>query len=179
MSANHMDQSDETIKESMQMTNIMPQTSILNQQAWLRAEDIFECYRDLTDLNTIVGIIMGNDTSNDIFVKSHGVRTPDFYWRIIEKKNGEVIAWIMVIVIQSHCDFKFFLGEKKLMFVCLFCSLKPNDNTARKTNLDRYLVKISEIERRTGFTFTGFSWSQKIKLPKVSWSIPKNCKKSR
>ena len=96
VSANHMDDTDTTIKESMHMTNIMPQTSILNQRSWLAAEDIFECYRDITDLNTIVGIIMGTNETNDIFLATHGVRTPDFYWRIIEKKDGDVISWIMV-----------------------------------------------------------------------------------
>lgn len=97
VSANHMDQSNLTIKESMYISNIMPQTSILNQQAWLLAEEIFECYRDLGKVSTIVGIIMGTNTKNDIFVRSHGVRTPDFFWRIIEKQDGDVIAWIMVI----------------------------------------------------------------------------------
>lgn len=96
VSANHMDQSDITIKESMLITNIMPQTATLNEQGYLAVENIFECYRDIIDLNSIVGIIMGDDTSNDGFVISHGVRTPDFYWRIIEKKDGDVIAWIFV-----------------------------------------------------------------------------------
>ena len=96
VAANHMDHTDTTINESMHMTNIMPQTSALNQQAWLAAEDILECYRDITNLNTIVGIIMATNTANDIFVASHGVRTPDYYWRIIEKQDGDVISWIMV-----------------------------------------------------------------------------------
>ena len=97
VAANHMDESTITIKESMHMTNIMPQTSEMNQQAYLAAEEIFECYRDIVNLNTVVGIIMGNDASNDYFVQSHGVRTPDFYWRIIEKEtDGDVIAWIFV-----------------------------------------------------------------------------------
>ena len=97
VAANHMDESTITIKESMHMTNIMPQTSVMNQQAYLAAEEVFECYRDIVNLNTIVGIIMGNDDSNDYFVQSHGVRTPDFYWRIIEKEiDGDVIAWIFV-----------------------------------------------------------------------------------
>lgn len=100
VSANHMDASNVTIKESMYISNIMPQASILNKQAWLAAEDIFECYRDKDNLMTIVGIIMGNNTENDIFVKSHGLKTPDFYWRIIQKQNGEVISWIMVICID-------------------------------------------------------------------------------
>lgn len=112
VAANHMDQSDTAIKESMHMTNIMPQTSVLNQQAWLAAEDIFECYRDIINLNTIVGIIMGTNKTNDIFVGSHGVRTPDFYWRIIEKQDGDVISWIMVRINLK----KFFLFLVKFIF---------------------------------------------------------------
>lgn len=96
VSANHMDQSDISIKESMHMTNIMPQTATLNQQAYLAVEDIFECQRDVTNLNSIVGIIMGTNTTNDIFLTTHGVRTPDHYWRIIEKEDGDVISWIFV-----------------------------------------------------------------------------------
>jgi endonuclease G len=96
VAANHMDYYDTTIVESMYMTNIMPQTSSLNKHAWLHAEEIFECYRDLENLMTIVGIIMGNTGGGDLFMKSHGVRTPAFYWRIIQKESGDVIAWIMV-----------------------------------------------------------------------------------
>jgi endonuclease G len=98
VAANHLDHNDLTIKESMYMTNIMPQTVILNRQAYLVAEEIFECWRDIVNLNTIVGIIMGDNVANDYFVNSHGVRTPDYYWRIIEKEiDGDVIAWIFVI----------------------------------------------------------------------------------
>lgn len=97
VAANHLDLNEVTIKESMYITNIMPQTSELNRGAYLAAEEIFECWRDVVDLNTLVGIIMGNDESNDHFVGSHGVRTPDYYWRIIEKESdGDVIAWIFV-----------------------------------------------------------------------------------
>lgn len=97
VAANHMDLDEVTIKESMYITNIMPQTSELNRGAYLAAEEIFECWRDVVDLNTLVGIIMGNDESNDHFFDSHGVRTPDYYWRIIEKEtDGDVIAWIFV-----------------------------------------------------------------------------------
>lgn len=96
VAANHMDQTVTTIKESMYMTNIMPQSGNFNRGSYLAAEDIFECYRDETNLNTIVGIIMGTNKTNDYFVESHGVRTPDYFWRIIEKQNGDVIAWIFV-----------------------------------------------------------------------------------
>lgn len=97
VAANHMDYNRTTMKDSMYMTNVMPQTKELNRGAYLAAEEIFECYRDEVNLNTIVGIIMGNNNSNDYFVDSHGLRTPDFYWRIIEKEQDrDVIAWIFV-----------------------------------------------------------------------------------
>lgn len=96
VAANHMDMDSTTIAESMYMTNIMPQTTVLNRQAWLHAEEIFDCYSDIINLKTIVGIIMGN--SNDLFLKSHGVRTPEFFWRVIVKDDGDVIAWIMVSI---------------------------------------------------------------------------------
>lgn len=97
VAANHMDENTTTIKESMHLTNIMPQTAILNRGAYLAAEEVFECWRDIVNLNTIVGIIMGDNDKNDHFVDSHGVKTPDYYWRIIEKeKDRDVIAWIFV-----------------------------------------------------------------------------------
>lgn len=97
VAANHLDHNETIIKESMYMTNIMPQTLVLNRGAYLAAEEVFECYRDIVNIRSILGIIMGDNTANDYFVKSHGVRTPDFYWRIIEKEmDRDVIAWIFV-----------------------------------------------------------------------------------
>lgn len=85
------------------MTNIMPQAAIMNQQAYLAAEEIYDCWRNIVNLKSIVGIIMGNNATNDYFVLSHGVKTPDFYWRILKKefdvdKDGDtIIAWRFVI----------------------------------------------------------------------------------
>jgi len=147
---NHMDGSDVTSRESNHMTNIMPQTSIMNQQSFLAAEEIFECWRDIVNLRSAVGIIMGTNATNDHFVNSHGVRTPDWFWRFIQKETGEVIAWIF-----------------------------PNDNTARKDKLNSYLTSISEIELRSGMVFTDFTNEQKEVAQTVSWAIPDNCDKSR
>jgi len=150
VAANHMDHSTAIIKESFHFTNMMPQTAIMNRQAYQLAEEIFECHRDIDNLKTIVGFIMGTNTTNDYFVTSHGVRTPDWFFRIIEKeKTGDVIAWIF-----------------------------PNDNTATKANIDKYLVRIRDIENRSGFIFNGFTQAQKEKLLTVSWSVPENCDKS-
>jgi len=147
---NHMDGNTVSSRESNQMTNIMPQASIMNQQSFVAAEEIHECYRDIVNLKTIVGIIMGNNATNDHFVNSHGVRTPDWFYRITEREDGDVIAWIF-----------------------------PNDRTATKQNLDLYLVSIAEIEEKSGITFSDFTANQRHKVQTRSWSLPANCDKSR
>jgi len=147
---NHMDGSNVTSKESNHITNIMPQTSVLNRKAFVAAEEIFECWRDIVNLRSIVGIIMGNNATNDHFVESHGVRTPDWYYRIIEKETGEVISWIF-----------------------------PNDFSATNDMLDSYLTSISEIELRSGMVFTDFTIQQKVAHSAASWPIPYGCDKSR
>lgn len=60
-----------------------------------------------------------------------------------------------------------------------FFFLKPNDNTATKDKLDSFLVRISEIETRSGFIFPQFTQTQKSKLATTSWPLPLNCDKSK
>ena len=108
----HLNHNQTTIYESNHMTNIMPQAAIMNQQAYLAAEEIFDCWRNIVNLKTIVGIVMGNNASNDYFVASHGVKTPDNYWRIIKKeydvdKDGDtIIAWLFVIFIYFFINYR-------------------------------------------------------------------------
>lgn len=151
VAANHLDHSLEAIKESNYMTNITPQTSVLNQQAWLQAEEIVECWRDNTTLNVFGGVIMSADTSKDYFLQSHGVRTPLLNWKVVVKEaDDDIIAWIM-----------------------------PNDNTATRKMLDSYLTSLKNIEEVTGFIFPQFTKLQKEKIQPVSWIVPKDCNLGR
>lgn len=145
--ANHLDHDQIAIAESNYMTNILPQIAILNRGAWLLTEEIIECLRDDHILDVVGGMIMGNDASNDVFITSHGIRTPDWFWKIIHNKNtNEVIAWLM-----------------------------PNDNTTTKTNLDMFLTSVKDIEEKTGFKFPTIPSDKKhIKLDK-SWAKPQGC----
>jgi endonuclease G, mitochondrial len=148
--ANHLDHSQEAIIESNYMTNINPQYYTLNRGAWLQSEELVECLRDIDTLRVYGGAIMGDDETNDIFVKTHGIRTADFFWKIIENtRTNEVIAWIM-----------------------------PNDSTATRSNLDSFLVSIKEIEAKSGFILNNFTEEQKEMIQPVSWEIPPNCDKS-
>lgn len=153
--ANHLHHDAIAIAESNYMTNIIPQAAVLNRQAWFQAEEITECYRSVIDLNVVGGVIFDNDTSRDFFFTSHGVRTPAYNWKFIEKVGdgpgkGEVVAWIM-----------------------------PNDDTATRAQLDSYLSTIETIEEKTGFIFPQFSSTQKQMKPAKSWEIPKGCVFSR
>ena len=118
--ANHMDFSKESIKVSNYMTNVAPQQANMNRGAWLLTEEIIECYRDIDELLIIGGVIYGDDTQDDFFVKSHGIRTPSAFWKVIIR-NDRVISWIV-----------------------------PNSKEATRKNLDNYLVSVDDIEKLTG-----------------------------
>jgi endonuclease G len=80
--ANHMDFSLVAIKESNYMTNILPQTIILNRQAWYFTEELTQCWKVYEDLDIIGGAIMGSNSSDNFYIESHGVRTPDYFWKV-------------------------------------------------------------------------------------------------
>lgn len=149
--ANHLDGSEIAIKQSNFMTNILPQVSQMNRGAWERTEEIIECYRDLEDLHVIGGVIWGNNIQDDFFVKSHGVQTPDAFWKVILRGKGQderAIAWVV-----------------------------PNNNTATAKKLDQYLITVEQLEKLTGETIPVADYAKHDK-PLASWLIPHRCNKS-
>jgi endonuclease G len=79
------------------MANILSDLTT-DRGAWLLTEEIVEYYRDIDELLVIGGVIWGNNAKDDYFVVSHGVRTPDYFWKIIIRGIGQderAIAWIM------------------------------------------------------------------------------------
>jgi len=96
--ANHFDYSDEAVKSTNVMTNIVPQVASMNRGAWLATEEIIECYRDVADLTVMGGVIWGNNHADDYFEQSHGVETPDAFWKTIiktDQDSEQVISWII------------------------------------------------------------------------------------
>lgn len=69
------------------MTNIVPQLSSFNQGLRKETENITEFYRDLASVQVIGGRIY-SDTSNDFFVSSHGIKSPDFFWKTLITTNS-------------------------------------------------------------------------------------------
>ncbi|MFI3137420.1 MAG: DNA/RNA non-specific endonuclease [Methylococcaceae bacterium] len=149
--ANHLDASAAAIKASNTMTNILPQAANMNRGAWLLTEEIIECYRDISELLVIGGVIWGNNPADDYFVASHGIKTPDAFWKVIVrggKQDEQAIAWVI-----------------------------PNTQDATRKNLDRYLVSIAEVEQMTGEKIPAADYAKHEK-PAHSWLIPSGCNKS-
>jgi endonuclease G len=113
---------------------------------WQLTEEITECYRDIDELLVIGGVIWGNNTQDDYFVESHGVQTPDAFWKLIIRGRDRVIAWII-----------------------------PNTAQATKKRLDSYLVTVEELEERTGEAFPEVPAYAKADKPEHSWMIPIGC----
>ena len=145
---NQFDDNVEVMSQSNYMTNILPQTTQLNRTGWLKTEMIIECLRDSDDLMVYGGAIY-SDTPNKFtnqFMKSHGVQTPlAFYKIIVDSTNKRSIAWLF-----------------------------PNDSTI-SNEIDRFIVSIAEINRATGFHYTGYGNQVLTVSEKVSWIIPKGC----
>lgn len=150
--ANHLDHSREALDRANYMTNILPQKSEMNRGAWLRTEEIIECYRDLSDLKIIGGPIWNDPFENtDLFSESHGVKVPSAFWKIVyelNQPNPKVIAWIV-----------------------------PNTKEAAVKNLDLYLVTPRTIESATEENFDIPEVLKDIKET-ISWPLPKNCDRS-
>jgi endonuclease G len=148
--ANHLDSSESAIKATNTMTNILPQAANMNRGAWLMTEEIIECYRDIDELLVIGGVIWGNNPADDYFLQSHGVATPDAFYKVVVRGTGQderVISWIV-----------------------------PNSPDAKRANLDSYLVTIDDIERLTGEKIPVADYAKHDK-PSSSWLIPSGCNK--
>lgn len=98
----------------------------------------------------IGGVIWGDNQADDYFLKSHGVKTPDAFWKVIIRGIGQderAIAWIV-----------------------------PNSQEATKKNLDKYLVPVDEVEQVTGEKIPVDDYAKHDK-PSQSWMIPMGCNK--
>lgn len=143
---NIFDHNKKILIESNFMTNIVPQESTQNRKGlWRHLEKVTECFRDENDLYVIGGVIWGNDTSNDYFMKSHGVPTPDYLYKIIVFNHKYVYSWIM-----------------------------PNTDEAKFENADKYLVTPNEIQKKVNYHIPIPTELKDVK-EKTTPRIPKGC----
>ena len=145
MPANHLDYSKTAIKQTNYMTNILPQAAKMNRGAWLQTEEITECYRDIEDLLVIGGVVWGESSEDDYFIDSHGVKTPDAFWKVIIRggvNDTRAIAWLV-----------------------------PNTAEAKRKTLDKYLISIEVLERLTNVDIPVPEYVKYLE-PESSWVLP-------
>jgi len=134
------------MKQSNSMANIVPQAKLLNRRGvWRKTEELTECWRDKGRVEVWAGNFWGTDSSNDYFIKSHGVVTPDKLWKVIKFPNGEVNAWLM-----------------------------PNDYSPTAIKMDTYLVAPASLTKLTGITFD-ISRAQNTQKDSSSVAKPRGC----
>lgn len=151
VAANHMDFSATAIKQSNIMLNVLPQTAAMNRGAWEKTEQIADCYRDIEDLTIIGGVIWGDYEGDDYFLETHGVATPDAFWKVIirgTEADQRAIAWIV-----------------------------PNSDDANSAALDQYIVSVEELEMVTGEVIPVADYV-KYERPSQSWIMPYGCNRS-
>ena len=151
--SNHMDSDSALIRRANYMSNIVPQVSGFNRGIWLEAETVAECYRDLAPVQVYVGVVHGDTASdtNDYYLSSDGIRTPEFLWKALITTDpatgaGKAIAWLI-------------------------------PNTTGLGALDRYIVSIAELEQRLGAASVRISASAALKAmkPQTTWALPSGC----
>ncbi|GKQ58605.1 DNA/RNA non-specific endonuclease [Sphaerotilus sulfidivorans] len=151
--SNHMDSDSALIRRANYMSNIVPQVSGFNRGIWLEAETVAECYRDLAPVQVYGGVVHGSASgdTNDFYLSSHGIRTPEFLWKALITTDpatgaGKAIAWLI-------------------------------PNTTGLGALDRYIVSIAELEQRLGAASVRISASAALKAmkPQTTWALPSGC----
>lgn len=151
--SNHMDSDSALIRRANYMSNIVLQVSGFNRGIWLEAETVAECYRDLAPVQVYGGVVHGDTASdtNDFYLSSHGIRTPEFLWKALITTDpatgaGKAIAWLI-------------------------------PNTTGLGALDRYIVSIAELEQRLGVASVRISASAALKAmkPQTTWALPSGC----
>jgi endonuclease G len=148
--SNAMDANAQNLQSANFMSNIVPQVSSLNQGLWEATDNVAECYRDIAPLRVYGGVVF-SDSSNDYFVSSHGLPTPDYFWKAIVTTDpisgaARAIAWYF-------------------------------PNQASLGSVDNYLVSIHELERLVGSAMVAIPVNSALKegKPNTTWALPASC----
>lgn len=144
---NPFDHNRELMRQTNSFANIVPQNSTLNRQGlWRYTEKLTECLRDGELMDIYAGVYWGADSSNDYFVNSHGVVTPDYLWKIIISETGRAVAWLM-----------------------------PNTSVPTEDNAEQFLVSPAYIEEVTGWHFNSIPTALKNQVAPSNWELPSSC----
>ncbi len=138
--ANHLDFNAGAIKNSNLMTNILPQVAVMNRGAWLKTEEITECYRDIVNLTVIGGIVWTKPRGDD-FIETHGVETPKSFWKVL-------IVGRTVPLSQRPSWAK--NRRHKPPPTQAIAWLIPNDKASLKRNINQFVITWDQLKTKLG-----------------------------
>lgn len=139
--------SEKNGKEAYRSSNRVPMAINLRRGAWDYTDALIGCIGREKPVRVMSGAIWSNEKADDRLLVSHGILIPDYYWRVVQVKEG-VMAWLF-----------------------------PNTDNATRGRVDKYLISISDLEKRTGVEIpieAKFKGSVEIK----SWPLNRGCKAS-
>lgn len=145
--ANHMDHSEHSMADTFFVTNVLPQATAFNQEggAWFRTEIISECYRDITPLKIWGGVIFDGSHADDFFLASHGVFTPDWWWKLIYRADTDTyVAWIF-----------------------------PNSREATDADMDLFIVDIPTLKAQLEYV-PDFGDAEEATASTTTWDVLKS-----
>jgi endonuclease G len=130
------------------MTNILPQSALMNRGAWLKTEMMVECWRNEVPITVIGGAVYMGDGSHgqsmpdewgghdrsDWFMESHNVKNPAFQWK--------------VIITGAHGAYT---DEDHIAF------WMPNHESAKAANVNDYIISVDDLNAKL-----------------AAWGVPEN-----
>lgn len=150
VAANHMDGSEVSMAATFHMTNIVPQRAAFNRGVWQDTETLAECWRDIAPVQ-VFGGLQFDDAANDFFLASHGVPTPDAFWKLLVSADATGQARAIAWWFENRDD----LGA-----------------------LDANLISVAELKRRIGAASVGLPIlpaALEAERPAAGWPLPADC----
>lgn len=140
--SSHRNNTEVGSQSTFVMTNMVPQTEELNAGAWNELENY--C-RDLVFQNHELWVVCGP--------LGEGGKTHRGYYKFIDGGRISVpeFCWKVVLVVDAS-GFNV-AGKLRNKSTRLIGVIMPNDRTPEKAAWSDYLVKVSDIEEKTGFKF--------------------------
>jgi endonuclease G, mitochondrial len=82
--SSHMNLDDNLRKRANYITNIVPQATNFNQGIWKETESLLACMhlRQGYAMHVFGGVVF-TDPSNNFFLESHGIQTPNYMYAIL------------------------------------------------------------------------------------------------
>ena len=100
------------------MSNTAPLSHKMNFGAWKRTQEITECANLKSAVDVIGGAIYNNGWFNDYFVNSHGIKSPEYLWKVMSTQDGLYTAWLI-----------------------------PNSDAATASVIDRYEIDLNALSQ--------------------------------